>query len=98
MATAPQKFPALDGFLAGNFADADLAGLSDEQAAVAQLRRATLDWHRQVLREGRAALRAPHLNWRHIADCANRAFTGEKQARAWLSRMMRELERGIERV
>lgn len=98
MAKTGKKLEALDGYLAGNFAEADLAGLTDEQAAVAGLSRATLEWHRQVLRQGQAALTEPQLDWRHIADYANRNFRSEQEARAWLTRMMAALKRGIERL
>ncbi|HZS65288.1 MAG TPA: hypothetical protein VFA53_12440 [Xanthobacteraceae bacterium] len=91
------KFEALEGFLAGNFADADLAGQSDDQAAVADLNSVTLPWHCEVLRQARIALREPRLDWRHIAGCANRPFSDEGEARAWLSRIAAALERGIAR-
>ncbi len=95
MTNAQGNSDVLDGYLAANFADADLAGLTDEQAAVQDLSRATLDWHRSVLREGRAVLAAPRLDWHRIADYANRGFIDEKQTRAWLSRMMDALEKAL---
>lgn len=96
MTHAEDDSDVLDGYLAANFADADLAGLTDEQAAVQYVSRATLDWHRSVLREGRAALAASRVDYRRIAEYANRGFTNEKQARVWLSRMMDVLQKAID--
>lgn len=89
------RHDSLDGYLAGNFADADLAGLSDEQAAVEGLNAETAEWHRAVLKEGRDALAAPDLDWRRLADYANRNFQSEQEARQWLARMLDVLKRAL---
>lgn len=92
-----RPYENLYGFLAGQFADADLAGWSDEEAACASLAPDTATWHRRVLAEGRAALAAPSFPWHAVADHANRVLDTEEDARAWLSRMLDVLEREIER-
>lgn len=83
---------SLYGYLAGQFADADLAGQTDEQAAVDGLRPETRAAYEDVLKEGRAILASPALEWRMIADYANRRFGDENEARSWLTHMMDVLE------
>lgn len=90
--TEDDAYEDLYGFLAGQFADADLAGWSDEEAVCASLAPDTIAWHRQVLAAGRAALASPAFPWRKVADYANRVFDAEDEARAWLSRMLDLLE------
>lgn len=83
---------SFNGYLAGQFADADLAGQTDEQAAVDGLRPETRAAYEDVLKEGRAILASPALEWRMIADYANRRFGDENEARSWLTHMMDVLE------
>lgn len=83
---------ALYGYLAGQFADADLAGQTDEQAAVDGVTSETRAAYEDVLKEGRAILASPALEWRMIADYANRRFGDEDEARSWLTHMMDVLE------
>lgn len=86
---------ALYGYLAGPFADADLLGLTDEQAAVDGLSHQTKAAYRHVLDQGQALLASPALDWRCIADYANRNFKNEDEARRWLKRMMDLLETAL---
>lgn len=88
---------ALYGYLAGHFADADLAGQTDEQAAVDGLTPETRAAYEDVLRQGRVALAAASLDWTKLADYANRRFGSEDEARRWLSRMMAVLEAAIKK-
>jgi hypothetical protein len=83
---------ALYGYLAGQFADADLAGQSDEQAAVDGLTSETRAAYEDVLKQGRAILASSSTDWRKVGDFANRRFDNEREARRWLSRMMDVLE------
>lgn len=86
---------ALYGYLAGQFADADLAGQTDEQAAVDGLSNETRAAYQEVLKQGRAVLASPTLDWRTIADYANRRFADESEARRWLARMMDLLDNAL---
>lgn len=89
------KTDALEGYLAGQFADADLAGQTDEQAAVDGLSKESLAAYREVLRQGRAVLSSPAVDWQRIADYANRRFDGEADARRWLTHIMDVLEQAL---
>jgi hypothetical protein len=89
---------ALYGYLAGQFADADLLDRTDEQAAVDGLTPETKTAYGDVLAEGRAALASPSLDWRRVGDYANRMFDNEGEARAWLTRMMDLLEQALGKV
>ena len=83
----------LYGFLASEFADADLAGKTDEEVVrtcITPLRR---DWHHQVLAQGRAALTSPGFPWRQVADYANRDLQSEEATAQWLTAMLDLLER-----
>ncbi|RDV05561.1 hypothetical protein DXH78_13845 [Undibacter mobilis] len=83
------------GYLAGQFADADLAGQTDEQAAVNGLTPETRAAYEDVLQQGRTALASASFDWTKIADFANRRFGNEGQARRWLTRMMDVLEKAL---
>ncbi len=92
------RFDDLYGFLAAEFADADLSGMSDADVV---RRRATPDareWLHRVLADGRRALRTQPFPWRKIASYANRDFATAAEARAWLAEMLDLLEREIERI
>lgn len=86
------------GYLAGQFADADLAGQTDEQAAVDGLTPETRAAYKNVLSQGRAILASPVVDWRKIADYANRRFGDESEARRWLTRMMDLLDDALGKV
>lgn len=79
---------SLYGYLAGQFADADLAGQTDEQAAIDGLRPETRAAYEDVLAAGRELLSAPAFDWKKIADHANRRLLNEQEARQWLTHMM----------
>ena len=85
----------LYGYLAGHFADADLAGQTDEQAAVDGLTPETRTAYENVLRQGRTILASPAIDWSKIADYANRRFGSEREARRWLTHMMDVLEKAL---
>lgn len=89
---------ALHGYLMGHFADSDLLGLSDEQAAVDGVAADSRSAYADVLAEGRAALAAPRLDWRRVGDSANRRFAGEPEARTWLEHKMDLLEAALKRL
>jgi hypothetical protein len=88
----------LYGYLAGQFADADLAGQTDTQAAVDGLSATTKAAYGDVLRQGRAVLASSSIDWRRIADYANRRFSNEAEARAWLTRMMDLLDAALKKL
>ena len=88
----------LCGYLAAQFADADLLGQTDEQAAADYVSRETRAAYQEVLDQGRAVLTAPSLDWRRIGDYANRYFKNEDEARRWLTRMMDVLEAALRKV
>lgn len=83
---------AFYGYLAGHFADADLLGQTDEQAAVAEVTAETRGTYTQVLTQARKVLAAPTLEWKRIGGSANRYFKSEAETRAWLTRMVDLLE------
>ncbi len=89
---------ALYGYLAGQFADADLLGQTDEQAAVAAVSAETKAAHAKVLHLGRAVLASPSFDWQRIGDYANRNFKSQDDARRWLTRMMDLLETALKRT
>lgn len=86
---------ALYGHLAGQFADADLLGQTDEQAAVDNVSRETRAAYQAVLDQGRTMLASPGFDWRRVGDYANRYFKNEDEARRWLTRMMDLLEQAL---
>lgn len=88
---------ALYGYLAGQFADADLAGQTDEQAAADGLTSETRAAYEEVLKQGRIILASPSFDWSTIADYANRRFDNESQTRRWLTRMMDVLEEALKK-
>lgn len=89
---------ALYGYLAAQFADADLLGLSDEQAVVDGLTPETKAAYREVLDQGRTVLASRPLDWRRVSDYANRIFKNEEDARQWLTRMMDLLDAALKKV
>lgn len=89
---------ALYGYLAGQFADADLLDLTDEQAAVDGLSIETKTAYDEVLRQGKAVLASRPLDWRRVADYANRIFKDEEDARRWLTRTMDLLEGALKKL
>ncbi|HWK96008.1 MAG TPA: hypothetical protein VNR39_11345 [Pseudolabrys sp.] len=86
---------AFHGYLAGQFADSDLAGQSDEQAAVEGLSSETQGAYEEVLKQGRAVLATSSFDWRKVGDFANRRFGNEREARHWLTHMMDVLEKAL---
>jgi hypothetical protein len=88
----------LYGYLAGQFADADLLGQTDEQAAVDGVSPDTKAAYKNVLGQGRALLASPSLKWQHIGDYANRIFKSEDETRRWLTRMMDLLDAALQKV
>lgn len=89
---------AFYGYLAGQFADADLLGQTDEQAAADGVKPETKAAYRDVLAQGRAVLKSSALPWQRIGDYANRRFSSEAEACAWLTRMMNLLEEALKKV
>lgn len=89
---------ALYGYLAGQFADADLLGLTDEQAAVDGLTPETKAAYSEVLAQGRAVLATHPFDWRRVSDYANRIFKNDEDARRWLTRMMDLLDEALKKV
>jgi hypothetical protein len=89
---------AFYGYLAGQFADADLLDQTDEQAAVAGVSQSKRKAYEKVLAQGRALLKSDRLPWGRIADYANRDFGSEAETRAWLMRMMDRLEDALRKV
>lgn len=86
------------GYLVGSFADADLLGQTDEQAAVARITVRKRVAYEKVLAQGRAILALPMLDWERIAGSANRDFKNEDETRAWLTRMMDLLDAALQKV
>ena len=82
----------LYAFLASEFADADLAGKTDEAVVRTCITRLRREWHGQVLSQGRAALASSVFPWRQVADYANRDLRTEQAAAAWLTAMLDLLE------
>lgn len=89
---------ALYGYLAAQFADADLLGLTDEQAAMDGLTQETKAAYSDVLDQGRAVLASRPLDWRRVSDYANRIFKNEEDARQWLTRMMDLLDEALKKL
>lgn len=92
------RFDDLYGFLAAEFADADLAGMSDADIVRRCITPEASEWLRQVLTTGHRALSATPFPWKKIASYANRDFTSAAQARAWLAETLDLLEREIARI
>lgn len=89
---------AFYGYLAGQFSDADMAGQTDEQAAVAGISVKKRAAYKKVLDQGRAVLASGPVPWQRIGDYANRRFNSEAEARAWLTRMMNLLEEALKKI
>ncbi len=89
-------FAEFYGYLAGQFADADLFDQTDEQAAVAGVTLRKRAAYMKVLEQGRVLLASPSLDWQRIGGNANRDFKDEAETRAWLTRMMNLLEGELE--
>ncbi len=80
----------LYGYLAGQFADADLLGQTDEQAAVDGVSPETKAAYQNVLVQGRAVLASPSFKWQRVGDYANRIFKSEAEARFPSMKPMKE--------
>ena len=89
---------ALYGYLAGQFADADLLDQTDEQAAVDGVSAEKRAAYTKVLAQGRAVLASSPFPWQRIGDYANRVFADEAEARRWLTRMMDLLEGALKKI
>ncbi len=89
---------ALYGFLASEFADADLEGKTDEQVVRSCITPLRTQWHGQVLAQGRAALASSALPWREVAHYANRDLRTEKSVTEWLTAMLDLLEHSLNRA
>ncbi|WP_027834246.1 RNase A-like domain-containing protein [Maritalea myrionectae] len=88
---AAQKYAALAGYLAGQFADSDLAGLSDDVAVKSSLTHVSAEAHRLVLAQGADFLADPKHDPRLIEDWANRRFGTPDGATRWLAYVLEEL-------
>lgn len=89
------EYESLCSFLAAEFADADLANLTDAAVVSNCVELQLVSWHRTVIAQGRAALAAQPFPWEAIADYANRHFETESEARAWLTQMLDQLEQHL---
>jgi hypothetical protein len=88
----------LYGFLAGEFAAADLDGLSDAEIVRRTATPEATPWLRLVLASGRAMLAAHPFPWRKIASYANRTLANEEAARQWLGEILDLLHRELEKL
>jgi len=89
---------ALYGYLAAQFADADLLGQTDEQAAVDGISAAKQAAYRKVLTQGRAVLALSPFPWQRVGDYANRVFADEAEAHQWLTHVMDLLDDALKKV
>ena len=88
----------LYGFLASEFADADLERKTDEQVVRSCITPLHTQWHGQVLAQGRAALASSAFPWREVAHYANRDLRTEEAAAEWLTAMLDLLEHCLNRA
>jgi hypothetical protein len=88
----------LYGFLASEFADADLAGKTDEEVVRSCITPLRTQWHGQVLAQGKAALASSAFPWREVAHYANRDLRTEEAVVEWLTEMLDLLEHGLNRA
>ena len=79
---------ALYGFLASEFADADLEGKTDDEVVRSCITPLRTQWHGQVLAQGRAALASSAFPWREVAHYANRDLRTEEAVAEWLTTML----------
>jgi hypothetical protein len=86
----------LYGFLAGEFADADIDALSDAEIIRRAASPDAAEWLRLVLASGRAMLTAHPFPWRKIASYANRTLADERAARQWLGEILDLLRQELE--
>ena len=91
-----ENYSALAGYLTGQFADSDLAGETDEEAAVSSLTAVTHAAHMEVYEQGQEFLNFPDANYVLIGNWANRAFRDDEAAREWLAKMMKLLGAALE--
>ncbi len=82
-------------FLVAEFADAGLAGKSDEEIAQSCVHAPLADWHRGIIAEGRVLLNTSNFPWEQIGDYANRYFETETEAREWLANVLEALDEGV---
>lgn len=97
-AEATEKYAALAGYLAGQFADSDVAGVADDVAAKSALSHVTIDAHQLVLAQGTAFLADPKRDPKLIADWANRRFDTADGAERWLAYVLDELGAAVEKM
>ena len=88
----------LYGFLASEFADADLEGKTDEEVVRSCIMPLRTQWHGQVLAQGRAALASSAFPWREVARYANRDLRTEQAVAEWLTAMLDLLELCLNRA
>ncbi|HEY9672137.1 MAG TPA: hypothetical protein V6D11_11875 [Waterburya sp.] len=96
--TSEPSYENLYSFLSSEFADADLAGKSDEEVVRDSTTPNLVEWHRTIITEGRAALGSPSFPWRKVGDYGNRYFETEEAARKWLTQILDQLEHGVDSI
>lgn len=88
----------LYSFLAAEFADADLEGKSDEEVVRNCPTPDLVQWHRQIINEGRTTLNSSSFPWQEIGDYANRYFESEEEAKKWLTEILNRLEDEVNKI
>ena len=91
-------FDDLYGFLASEFADADLEGKTDEEVVRSCITPLRTQWHGRVLAQGRAALVSSAFPWRDVAHYANRDLRTQEAVAKWLTAMLDLLEHCLNRA
>ncbi|AOY84078.1 MAG: hypothetical protein F6K63_27140 [Moorea sp. SIO1G6] len=92
------NYENLYSFLAGEFAEADFEGKSDQEVVLGCNNPELAKWHRTIIAEGRVALASRSFPWKDVGDYANRHFETEESARKWLTEMLDLLESGLDKV
>ena len=95
-----QKFSDsnLFGFLAAEFANADLERKSDQEVVLGCIQPGLAEWHRGIIAEGWALLNTPNFPWCPVRDNANRYFETETEAREWLLNVLEVLEASVRTI
>ena len=89
------KFPDLLHCLLGYFPEADIEGLTDEQAAKQCIKELDPNVRLSTIEQGNKLLSEVEFPWQEVGRAANRYFESDSAAKDWLRRMLSAAEESI---
>jgi hypothetical protein len=87
------RFPNLRNFFGVTFTESDLDRWTDEEAAKHYIAENVSIVRDSVIAEGKALLAGAVIPWEEIGRAANRYFENENDAKQWLLKVIRTVEK-----